>query len=57
MEYESTVQVPTYLIVCFVSGIILSVFEMWYVRFDAKINPQKYKKEEDPRVKSFFDVI
>ena len=50
-------KVPTYLIVLGTLGAIYGVFEMWWVRYDAKKNPQKYQKEEEPRVKSFFDVI
>ena len=57
MEYEYPVEVPLYLVISFIIGIVWSMFEMWYVRKDAKKNPEKYVKEEEPRVKSFFDVI
>ena len=50
-------KVPTYLIVLDTLGAIYGVFEMWWVKNDSKKNPQKYQKEEEPRVKSFFDVI
>tara|TARA_R100001509_G_scaffold165068_1_gene144979 strand:- start:1020 stop:1193 length:174 start_codon:yes stop_codon:yes gene_type:complete len=57
MEYEYPVEVPLYLVISFIIGIVWSMFEMWYVRKDGKKNPKKYIKEEEPRVKSFFDVI
>jgi|TARA_B100000287_G_C20099107_1_gene569598 hypothetical protein len=57
MEYEYPVEVPLYLVISFIIGIVWSMFEMWYVRKDGKKNPEKYVKEEEPRVKSFFDVI
>ena len=50
-------KVPTYLIVLATLGGLYGAFEMWWVRIDAKRNPKKYQKEEEPRVKSFFDVI
>ena len=43
--------------VCAVAGVLWGVFEMWWVKYDAKQNPEKYEKEEETRVKSFFDVI
>jgi len=49
--------VPLYLIVSASLGFVYAIYEMWWIRRDAKRNPEKYVKEEEPRVKSFFDVI
>ena len=51
------VKVPLYLGILAVLGCAYGIFEMFYVKIDAKRNPEKYQKEEEPRVKSFFDVI
>tara|TARA_X000001036_G_C20296860_1_gene650688 strand:+ start:347 stop:502 length:156 start_codon:yes stop_codon:yes gene_type:complete len=50
-------KVPFYIVACAVFGVVWGIFDMWWVKYDAKKNPEKYEKEEDPRVKSFFDVI
>lgn len=39
------------------AGVLFGIIELFYKKHDAKRNPQKYTKEEEPRVKSFFDVI
>jgi len=49
--------IPYYIIVSAVIGALYGLYEMWWVRTDSKRNPEKYTKEEEPRVKSFFDVI
>ena len=49
--------IPIYITASAVAGLLYGLYEMLWIRKDAKKNPEKYIKEEEPRVKSFFDVI
>ena len=49
--------VPLYIKIAFVFGAIAGIYQMIWVRKDGKRNPEKYIKDEEQRVKSFFDVI
>ena len=39
------------------AGVLFGIIELFYKKHDAKKRPEKYIREEEPRVKSFFDVI
>ena len=57
MIENNPIIVPLYIKIAFVFGAIAGIYQMIWVRKDGKKNPEKYMKEEEPRVKSFFDVI
>lgn len=57
MLENNPIVVPLYVKIAFSIGAIAGIYQMWWVRKDAKRNPEKYVKGEETRVKSFFDVI
>ena len=57
MIENNPIAIPVSIKIAFWLGAIAAFYQMRWVRKDAKINPDKYIKDEEPRVKSFFDVI